>query len=71
MFQYIQIVLAGRLAREEGASAVEYALLVAGIAAVAVPGIILFGHAIGDLFTQTCLQIQRGGAAPPTGTVCQ
>lgn len=39
---------------ERGASAVEYALLVAGIAAVLVLVIVLLGDNVRDLFTDTC-----------------
>jgi len=38
---------------ERGASAVEYGLLVAGIAAVIVAGVFLFGDLVSDIFTDT------------------
>ncbi|CAN5615830.1 hypothetical protein BH11ACT8_BH11ACT8_06630 [soil metagenome] len=47
----------GRLRRrpgEEGASAVEYALLIAGIAAVLVVVILLLGGQVHNLFGGTC-----------------
>jgi pilus assembly protein Flp/PilA len=39
---------------ERGASAVEYGLLIAGVAAVVVLVIFSFGHVIGDLFGNSC-----------------
>jgi pilus assembly protein Flp/PilA len=39
---------------EDGASAVEYGLLVAGIAALIVAVVFLFGGAIANLFTNSC-----------------
>ena len=39
---------------ERGASAVEYGLLVAGIAALIVAVVFLFGGAISDIFKETC-----------------
>ena len=52
---------------EEGASAVEYGLLVAGIAALIVAVVFLFGGMIEGVFTDTCSTIQADGAAG-TGT---
>ena len=42
---------------EEGASAVEYGLLVAGIAALIVAVVFLFGGMISGVFTSTCDKI--------------
>lgn len=42
---------------ENGASAVEYGLLVALIAAVIVAAAIIFGDFISDIFTATCNEI--------------
>ena len=39
---------------EDGASAVEYGLLIAGIAALIVAVVFFFGGAVGDLFGNTC-----------------
>jgi pilus assembly protein Flp/PilA len=39
---------------EDGASAVEYGLLVAGIAGLVVAVVFFFGGAVGDLFGNTC-----------------
>jgi pilus assembly protein Flp/PilA len=39
---------------ENGASAVEYGLLVAGIAGVVVAAVFLFGGTVADMFGNTC-----------------
>jgi pilus assembly protein Flp/PilA len=39
---------------EDGASAVEYGLLISGIAALVVLVIVLFGGYVGGLFSDTC-----------------
>ena len=69
MIDYILIKtgLNGLIARrdEEGASAVEYGLLVAGIAALIVAVVFLFGGMIEGVFTDTCSTIQAEG---DTGT---
>ena len=43
--------------KEDGASAVEYALLIAGVAAVIVAVVFLFGTFIGEIFTESCSTI--------------
>jgi pilus assembly protein Flp/PilA len=48
---------------ERGASAVEYALLIAGIAAVLVITIVLLGGTVRDLFTDTCVELDRSSAS--------
>lgn len=52
---------------EAGASAVEYGLLVAGIAALIVAVVFLFGDMVTGVFDDTCAEIQAGqaGAAAP------
>ena len=71
MLNYIMIVtgLNARLARrdEEGASAVEYGLLVAGIAALIVAIVFLFGGMISDVFSDTCTKVASGAS---TGSDC-
>ena len=58
---------------EKGASAVEYGLLVAGIAAMIVAVVFLFGGMVSKVFNDTCSTIQAGGneatadCAPDTG----
>ena len=62
MFAYLHIVLTGRLAKmdERGASAVEYGLLVAGIAAVIVGAVFLLGGTLEDAFDTTNSTIDSG-----------
>ena len=48
---------------EAGASAVEYGLLVALIAAVIVVAVIIFGDFVADVFTDTCTAIDAGQTA--------
>ncbi len=59
MLEFLRIMLDARFdARDErGASAVEYGLLVAGIAAVIVAVVFLLGDNINDAFTTTNDQI--------------
>ena len=52
MLQYIRTVAAAR--REDGASAVEYGLLVAAIAALIVVIVFALGGIIRDVFQKTC-----------------
>ncbi len=51
--------------RETGASSVEYGLLIAGIAALVVLVIFLFGEEVGGLFDDTC-----GTVASTTSQTC-
>ncbi|MCW2817175.1 MAG: Flp/Fap pilin component [Nocardioides sp.] len=55
MLDYGRIMIQARLAKmdERGASAVEYGLLVAGIAAVIVAVVFLLGNQIQGAFTET------------------
>jgi pilus assembly protein Flp/PilA len=57
-----------KLARrdEDGASAVEYGLLVAGIAALIVAVVFLFGGMIKDVFSTTCNKIKTSGSFAST-----
>ena len=56
MFDYLRIMLDARLAKldERGASAVEYGLLIAGIAALIVVVVFAFGGVIKNIFQTTC-----------------
>jgi pilus assembly protein Flp/PilA len=68
MLDYLRISITARLARagERGASAVEYGLLIAGIAALIVLAVYAFGGVVlHDLFENTCDSV---GAS--TGTGC-
>ena len=68
MLDYLRIILAPRWARwdERGASAVEYGLLIAGIAALIVVVVFAFGGAVlHGLFESTCDKVGSS-----TGTSC-
>jgi pilus assembly protein Flp/PilA len=67
MLDYLRIMLNARLAKmdERGASAVEYGLLVAGIAAVIVAVVFLLGGQIKGAFTNTSNCISTKGATCP------
>ena len=56
MLDYLRIMLNARLAKmdERGASAVEYGLLIAGIAALIVIVVFAFGGVIRNIFQKTC-----------------
>ncbi len=62
MLDYLRIMLNARLAKmdERGASAVEYGLLVAGIAAVIVAVVFLLGGTLQSVFTKTNDSISSG-----------
>ncbi len=47
---------------EDGGSAVEYGLLVSGIAGLIAAIVFLFGDAVGALFDDTCAEISAGGS---------
>jgi pilus assembly protein Flp/PilA len=51
---------------DEGASAVEYGLLVAAIAAVIVIIIFALGHVISGVFSSTCGSISTGASVTQT-----
>ena len=63
MVDYLRILLNARLSKLEdrGASAVEYGLLIAGIAALIVVVVFAFGGVIKNVFSNTCSQINSGG----------
>ena len=64
MLDYLRIVLNARFARDEerGASAVEYGLLIAGIAALIVTVVFLFGDALTGIFQDTCDKVTVNSA---------
>jgi len=68
MIEYLSIMLNARRAKldERGASAVEYGLLIAGIAAVIVVIVIALGGQIQNAFSSTCDNIATSSAG--TGT---
>ena len=62
MFDYLRILLSARLARldERGASAVEYGLLIAGIAALIALVVYAFGGVVlNSLFVSTCNTVRQ------------
>jgi len=65
MLNFFRNVLKNR--NDDGASAVEYGLLVAGIAALIVAVVFLFGGMIKGVFDHTCNTIQTQGSSS-TGT---
>ena len=62
MFATLKIMLDARLAKmeERGASAVEYGLLIAGIAALIVVAVFALGPIIKEAFSDTCNEIKSG-----------
>ena len=68
MLDYLRILLNARLAKldERGASAVEYGLLIAGIAALIVLMVYAFGQVVTNLFSSTCNKV--GSSAAGAGT---
>jgi pilus assembly protein Flp/PilA len=65
MITYLQAMIIAKKAEmdERGASAVEYGLLVAGIAALIVAVVFLFGGFIQGIFSSTCDSINASMAA--------
>lgn len=65
MVDYLRILLNARIARmdERGASAVEYGLLIAGIAALIVVVVFAFGGVIAKVFSGTCTTINTNASA--------
>jgi pilus assembly protein Flp/PilA len=64
MLEFIRSITTRR--DEDGASAVEYGLLVAGIAALIVVIVFAFGGVIRDAFDSTCKTVAGGGTAAAT-----
>ena len=62
MLDYLRNLLTTRRDEEKGASAVEYGLLVAGIAALVVLVIFAFGGIIKNVFSTTCSKISAGAS---------
>ena len=69
MLDYLRIMLNARLAKmdERGASAVEYGLLIAGIAALIVVVVFAFGDSLTAIFKDTCSKVTASASA---GTSC-
>jgi pilus assembly protein Flp/PilA len=64
MLDFIRNITSRR--HEDGASAVEYGLLVAGIAALIVAVVFLFGGVIKNSFSSTCGKISAGSGTATT-----
>jgi pilus assembly protein Flp/PilA len=64
MLDYLRIMLNARTAKmdERGASAVEYGLLIAGIAALIVVVVFAFGDNLKSIFTDTCNSVSQSGS---------
>jgi pilus assembly protein Flp/PilA len=64
MIEYLRTMLSARLSRmdERGASAVEYGLLIAGIAALIVVVVFAFGGLLSQVFQSTCQSVANGAA---------
>jgi pilus assembly protein Flp/PilA len=65
MIEYLRVLLNARFAKmeERGASAVEYGLLIAGIAALIVVAVFALGPVVKDAFTDTCTAIDGAGGS--------
>lgn len=61
---YLRNLIANRT--EDGASAVEYGLLVAGIAALIVAVVFLFGGMVSKVFSGTCNTIKSSASIAAT-----
>jgi len=68
MLDYLRIMLAARTEKmsERGASAVEYGLLIAGIAALIVVVVFAFGGSLTSIFEDTCSEVTQSA----TGATC-
>ena len=65
MLDYLRIMINARLAQadERGASAVEYGLLIAGIAALIVVVVFAFGGVLTNIFSGTCNSLGASAGA--------
>ena len=65
MLDYVRIMLNARKREldERGASAVEYGLLIAGIAALIIVVIFAFGGVLNKVFSDTCGSVNNKGSA--------
>ncbi len=65
MIDYLRIMLAARTEKmnERGASAVEYGLLIAGIAALIVVVVFAFGDSLTGIFKDTCSAVTASASS--------
>ncbi len=68
MLEFIRSITSSSRRDENGASAVEYGLLVAGIAALIVAVVFVFGGVIKNTFSKTCGTLSSGGTS--TSATC-
>jgi pilus assembly protein Flp/PilA len=68
MIEYLRIMLNAQRAKmdERGASAVEYGLLIAGIAALVVVAVFALGPIVREAFEDTCGEITSGNSGIST-----
>jgi pilus assembly protein Flp/PilA len=66
MLEFIRNITSRR--NQDGASAVEYGLLVAGIAALVVAVVFVFGGVIKDSFKSTCNRVAQGSGTTASTT---
>jgi len=73
MISYLRIMIASQKAKldERGASAVEYGLLIAGIAALIVVAVFALGPIVRDAFESTCSAVAAGDNSTSTPSDCQ
>ena len=71
MFDYMHTVLRGviasRMKSEKGATAVEYGIMVAAIAAVIILIVFTLGDTVADMFNGVNQAIQNDGVVPAAG----
>jgi pilus assembly protein Flp/PilA len=65
LFNYVRAIL---VTRDRGASAAEYAMLIAAIAAIIAVVVFALGNTVLDMFNDTCQQINTGN--PVNGQDC-
>jgi pilus assembly protein Flp/PilA len=70
MLDYLRIMLNARTAKmdERGASAVEYGLLIAGIAALIVVVVFAFGDSLTGIFKDTCSKVTASASDASCGS---
>ena len=72
MREFLRTLAGRRRGGEDGASAVEYGLLVAAIAAIVIAVVFAIGQFVQSGFDETCdeLAANPGAAPPPAVAVC-
>jgi pilus assembly protein Flp/PilA len=71
MIEYVRNLLSMHRERNErGASAVEYGLLVGGIAALIVVLVFALGDNVTSMFDDTCTKITNGSTADTADSTC-